>query len=154
YALNVVKIELPPLRARLDDIPLLATHFAGSYTPAAEPRVFTPAAMDRLLRHAWPGNVRELQRVIERACVTAPGPLIEAEHLLFEDPRWSGPVRSLDLSRPLPQLLREMTETLEKKYLLRALKKTRGNIGRCAWLCGLSRRSISAKLAEYHIDKR
>ena len=59
----------------------------------------------------------------------------------------------LELDR-LPQLLREMTETLEKKYLLRALKKTRGNIGRCAWLCGLSRRSISAKLAEYHIDKR
>ena len=154
YALNVIKIELPPLRARVEDIPLMATHFAASYTQEAEPRLFAPAAMDRLLRYPWPGNVRELQQVVERACVTARDSVIEADDLHFEEARWSAPVRALDLSRPLPQLLREMTETLEKKYLMRALKKTRGNIGRCARLCGLSRRSISAKLAEYHIDKR
>jgi DNA-binding NtrC family response regulator len=60
---------------------------------------------------------------------------------------------SIDLSRPLPDMLHDVSTELEQQYLRKALKKSRGNIGRCAKLCGLSRRSISAKIAEYQIDK-
>jgi DNA-binding NtrC family response regulator len=65
----------------------------------------------------------------------------------------AGFVPRIDLSRPLPELIREVTAQLEKRYILKALKKTRGNVMRTAKICGLSRRSISAKLAEYDIDK-
>src|SRR5262245_47539542 len=156
YRLNVVKIDLPPLRERMMDVPLLATHFAAKYArPGEPPRGVSPAAMGKLLQHAWPGNIRELENAIERACVTARGPMIEPHDLPPEvlKPRRPSPSWKVDLNRLLPELLQEATAELEKQYIRQALKKTRGNVGRCAKLCGLSRRSISAKLAEYNIDK-
>jgi DNA-binding NtrC family response regulator len=156
YRLNVVKIELPPLRERSEDVPLLATHFAKKYARSGEPpRNISPAAMEKLLQHTWPGNIRELENAVERACVTAHGDKIEPADLPPEvlAPHASAPAYKIDLSRPLPDLLREATVELEKQYLRKALKKSRGNVGRCAKICGLSRRSISAKLAEYQINK-
>ena len=155
YRLNVVKIDLPPLRERPEDIPLLATHFAAKHSrPREEARPFAPEAMEKLLAHSWPGNIRELENAVERACVTVRGPSIQPEDLPLEvlNPRAAdGPL--VDLSKPLPDLMREVTADLERRYLLRAMKKSRGNVGRCAKICGLSRRSISAKLAEYDIQK-
>jgi DNA-binding NtrC family response regulator len=156
YRLNVVKIDLPPLRERPEDIPILATHFAEKYTRQGEStKTISPAAMEKLLKHSWPGNIRELENAIERACVTARGPALEPGDLPPEvlAPRQAAPPYRIDLGRPLPDLLREATVELEKQYLRRALKKSRGNVGRCARICGLSRRSISAKLAEYNISK-
>jgi DNA-binding NtrC family response regulator len=157
YRLNVVKIDLPPLRERIEDVPLLATHFATKYARPGQPtKGFSPAAMERLLGFSWPGNVRQLENAIERACVTARGPVIEADDL---PPELSAPVplkdadRDVDLSRKLPELIRDVSTNVEKEYLTKALTKTRGNVGRCAQLAGLSRRSISAKLAEYGINK-
>jgi DNA-binding NtrC family response regulator len=157
YRLNVVKIELPPLRDRQEDIPLLATHFAEKYSrPGEVPKTFSAATMQKLLGHSWPGNIRELENAIERACVVARGPIIEPDDLPPEVlagraiPPHS---QKIDLSRKLPDLLRETIADLEKQYIRRALKKTRGNVMRCARLCGLSRRSISAKLTEYNIKK-
>jgi DNA-binding NtrC family response regulator len=155
YRLNVVKIDLPPLHERPEDIPLLATHFTAKYARRGEAaRTISPEAMEKLLKHSWPGNIRELENAIEHACVTARGASIEAENLPLEvsSPR-AGVSLSIDLTRPLPELLREMTVNLERQYLLRALKKSRGNVGRCAKICGMSRRSVSAKLAEYAIKK-
>ena len=69
------------------------------------------------------------------------------------------PIRAADvpfhitLDRPLPELLRDATASIERQYLQEAMKRTRGNVGRCARICGLSRRSISAKLGEYRLDK-
>src|SRR6185437_7533866 len=155
YRLNVVKIDLPPLRDRPEDIPLLATHFAGKHARTGEAaRPFAPEAMEKLLVHTWPGNIRELENAVERACVTARGANIQAEDLPLEVLHvraTDGP--QVDLSKPLPDLLREVTLDLERRYLTRAMKKSRGNVGRCAKICGLSRRSISAKLAEYNIKK-
>jgi DNA-binding NtrC family response regulator len=156
YRLNVIKIEVPPLRERLEDVPLLATHFAARYARVGEPpKEITPEAMERLLAHQWPGNIRELENAIERACVTARGPCIQAGDLPAEvvAPPATDNFRALDLDRPLGELLREATQQMEKLYLRKALSKSRGNVGRAAQICGLSRRSISAKLAEYHIDK-
>jgi DNA-binding NtrC family response regulator len=120
-----------------------------------EPRPIAPEAMERLLAHHWPGNIRELENALERACVIARGPSIQPGDLPPEvlTPRAESGGRAADINRPLPDVLREATVELEKQYLRRALKKTRGNINRCAQISGLSRRSISAKLAEYHIDK-
>jgi transcriptional regulator with GAF, ATPase, and Fis domain len=159
YRLNVVKLDLPPLRERAMDIPLLATHFCFKYArPGESPKRIAPDAMEKLISHPWPGNIRELENAIERACVTARGPEIVSEDLPLEvlQPRGSSQSggRPIDLNKPLPQLLEEMRIDVEKQYIRRALKKARGNVGRCAKLCGLSRRSISAKLAEYNIEKR
>jgi DNA-binding NtrC family response regulator len=158
YRLNVVKIDLPPLRDRPEDIPLLAGHFATRYARHGEPpRTIAPEAMEKLLQHAWPGNIRELENAIERACVTARGPAIQPDDLPLEllNSRKGIVARlNIDLSRHLPDLVREKTVELEKEYLRRALKKCRGNIGRVAKISGLSRRSISTKLAEYQIDKK
>jgi DNA-binding NtrC family response regulator len=159
YRLNVVKIDLPPLRERPEDIPLLAEHFAAKFTRAGRnPLTVSPAAMEQLLQHSWPGNVRELENALERACVTARGDSIELADLKLEamrqmeKPGGTGG-RPIDLSRPLPDLLRESAMALEKQYLRRAMKRCRGHVGRCARMSGLSRRSISSKLAEYQIDK-
>jgi DNA-binding NtrC family response regulator len=156
YRLNVVKIDLPPLRERLEDIPLLATHFAEKYVrPGETPKQLSPPAMDALLNYHWPGNIRELENAIERACVTSRDNVIQVENLPPE--LVSPPVSKLplhvDLDRPLPELLREALVNIEQQYLRKALKKTRGNVGRCARICGLSRRSVTTKIAEYKLDK-
>jgi transcriptional regulator with GAF, ATPase, and Fis domain len=156
YRLNVVKIDLPPLRERPEDIPLLATHFCEKYArPGETPRQVTPQAMEVLLQCRWSGNIRQLENAIERACVTSRDGLIRPEDLPPEltAPQAAKLPFNIDLERPLPDLLRDLTMEVEQQYIRKALKKSHGNIGRCAKICGLSRRSISAKIAEYKINK-
>jgi two-component system, NtrC family, response regulator AtoC len=156
YRFNVVKIDLPPLRERVEDIPLLATHFTEKYArPGERPPQLAPETMEHLLAYHWPGNVRQLENAIERACVTAREGVIRPENLPSElnqpgRPRTAMPV---DLSRPLPELLTELTTAFEERYLRKALRKTRGHVGRCATLSGLSRRSVTEKIAQYKIDR-
>jgi transcriptional regulator with GAF, ATPase, and Fis domain len=85
YRLNIVNLELPPLRERPDDIPILATHFAAKASAKHnKPNpTFTPAFLQRLVAYRWPGNIRELENVIERAVVISPAPLLD-ENLLSE----------------------------------------------------------------------
>jgi DNA-binding NtrC family response regulator len=156
YRLNVVKIDLPPLHERPEDVPLLAGHFVEKFgRPGAPPKVISPEAMEALIHYRWPGNIRELENAIERACVTTRDDFIRVENLPAEilrpgRPRYQLPV---DLSRPLTEQLTELTCAFEERYLRRALKKSRGHIGRTAHLTGLSRRTITEKLAHYQIDK-
>jgi DNA-binding NtrC family response regulator len=156
YRFNVVKIDLPPLRERQEDIPLLAQHFTEKYARVGEPpRQIAPQAMEVLLQCRWSGNIRQLENAIERACVTARDGVIRPEDLppeLTASPSSKLPC-NIDLERPLPDLLRDLTTEIEQQYIRKALKKSHGNIGRCARICGLSRRSISAKIAEYKINK-
>ncbi len=155
YRLNVVKIELPPLRSRPEDIPLLATHFNQKYSRLGEkPPQITAEAMDLLQRYSWPGNVRQLENAIERASVTARDGWIEPRHLPTEIRRDPGKksMLAVDLTRPLPDQLAELTAAFEERYLRKALKRTRGHVGRCAKLSGLSRRSVSSKISQYKID--
>jgi DNA-binding NtrC family response regulator len=157
YRLNVIKIDVPPLRERPEDIPLLITHFLNKYArPNEPPKKVSPEAMDRLLAYRWPGNVRELENAIERASVTSVGDTIGLEKL---PPRVTGmaseehPRFEIDLKHPLPYYLKQATEQIERQYIIKALEKSRGNVGRCAELCGLSRRSVSGKISQYGIDK-
>jgi DNA-binding NtrC family response regulator len=157
YRLNVIKIDLPPLRERQEDLPLLITHFLNKYARTNEPpKKVSPEAMERMLAYRWPGNVRELENAIERAAVTSVGDTINVDKLpsrvtgvsTDDHPRFE-----IDLKHPLPHYLKEATEQIEKQYILKALEKSRGNVGRCAELCGLSRRSVSGKISQYEIDK-
>jgi transcriptional regulator with GAF, ATPase, and Fis domain len=156
YRLNVVRVDLPPLRERPEDIPLLAQHFAEKYAgPGKQPKQISPQAMEGLLNYRWPGNIRELENAIERAVVTSRDNFIQVENLPPEvlQPAVPRTPFSIDLDKPLPDLIREMTVKVEQQYIKKALKKSRGNVGRCARICGLSRRSISAKIAEYKLEK-
>jgi DNA-binding NtrC family response regulator len=156
YRLNVIKIDLPPLRDRLEDIPLLATHFASKYArPGEAAKQISPQAMEALLGYRWTGNVRELENAIERACVTSRDQVIQKENLPpeFVSPQSSGPAFHIDLERPLPDVLGEAAANIERQYIRKALKKSHGNVGRCARICGLSRRSITTKIAKYNLDK-
>jgi len=158
YRLNVICLELPPLRARRQDIPLLAAHFLKLYADENNTPVpsLAPEAMRILMDYEWPGNVRELENAIERAAVTTVGDTIGPEKL---PPRVTGLPQEdrhrfeIDLKHPLPYYLKEATEAIERQYIIKALEKSRGNVGRCAELCGLSRRSISGKISQYEIDK-
>jgi DNA-binding NtrC family response regulator len=156
YRLNVVKIDLPPLRERPEDIPLLASHFAEKYARfKGTPIQIAPQAMEILMDFHWPGNIRQLENAIERACVTAQENVIRPENLPADLMTPLAPKLpfQIDLTLPLPDLLQEVTTQVERQYLDKALRKARGNVGRCARICGLSRRSITAKIAEYKLDK-
>lgn len=156
YRLNVVKIDLPPLRDRPEDILLLATHFLEQFSRSGDSlKQLSPQATEILLNYRWPGNIRELENAMERALVTAQDNVIRPENL---PPHLLGPSSDklpfkVTLDRPLPALLHDTTAAIERQYIRKALQKTRGNVGRCAKVCGLSRRSITAKIAEYGIDK-
>lgn len=157
YRLNVVKLDLPPLRERPEDIPILARHFAEKYAQPGEPaREISAEAMAILVSYRWPGNIRQLENAIERACVTSSQHVIEPANLPTELTQAAVPELpfNIDLERPLPEVLRQAISTIEEKYLRKALKKAHGHVGRCAKISGLSRRSITAKLAEYQLDKR
>lgn len=156
YRLNVVKIDVPPLRERPEDIPSLAIHFTEKHPGANNaPKRLSPACMELLLRYHWPGNIRELENAIERACVASRDNLIQPEDLPSEvvlppKGKLQGPI---DWSQPLAEVLAIQMARLERHYLRRALKRSQGSIDRCAKLCGISRRNLSSKLAKYQIDK-
>ncbi|OWK43520.1 Response regulator of zinc sigma-54-dependent two-component system [Fimbriiglobus ruber] len=158
YRLNVIKIILPPLRERPEDISVLAAHFTQKYSrPGQPPALIQPDAMQILLEYDWPGNVRQLENAIERACVTAKNGVILASNLPADLVKTNSSGKSqmqVDLARSLPEQLSELTASFEERYLRRALKKTRGHVGKCARISGLSRRSITDKIAHYQIDKK
>ena len=157
YRLNVIRIELPPLRERPEDIAVLSAHFCEKYArPGQNPPVLGPEAMQLLMDYPWPGNVRQLENAIERACITARDGTIVPANLPPDVARPQPSSRNtaqVDLARPLPDQLAEITASFEERYLRRALKRTRGHVGKCAKISGLSRRSITDKIAQYKIDK-
>ncbi|HYV35967.1 MAG TPA: sigma 54-interacting transcriptional regulator [Gemmataceae bacterium] len=157
YRLNVIKLDLPPLRQRQEDIPLLAVHFATKFArPNQPPKSLSPECMELLLRYCWPGNIRELENVIERVCISTPRDLVQTDDLPVEVVLSvkRGGHGSIDWSRPLPEVMDQVADRIERRYLRRALQRSQGNVGRCAKLCGLSRRCLSAKLAKYKFNKK
>jgi len=156
YRLNVVSVELPPLRERVEDLPLLIDHFLERLAERRLPaRTFARETISRLARYEWPGNVRELEHLVEQLVVTTPGPVIGPENLPTHlvSTREEPFTLDFDPQRPLTSITDELTERVERAYLERVLERYRGRIDRCAAHCGLSRRSISEKLRRYRIDK-
>jgi len=156
YRLNVVTIELPPLRERPEDLPILVEHFLEQLRSRGVPsKTFSRETMSRLARYDWPGNVRELEHLVEQVVITTPGPVVEPDNLPPQvvSTREEPFNLDFDLARGLQSITDELTERVERAYLLRVLEQYRGRIDACAQHCGLSRRSISEKLRKYQIDK-
>ncbi len=156
YRLNVITIELPPLRERIEDLPLLVEHFLGQLRDRRFPsKTLARETLSRLARYEWPGNVRELEHVVEQMVVTTHGPEIEPDNIPPQIVSTRDEPFGLDFDhrRPLQAITDELTEQIERAYLQRVLERHQGRIDRCAEHCGLSRRSISEKLRRYRIDK-
>jgi len=146
FRLNVVTLELPPLRARGDDVILLADHFLNYFSQKAQrrPPKFTAAAKKRLLMHPWPGNVRELRNLTERMAYLAPEDKIDADDLAFIlSPRSSGPgTLPLDLS------LAEATRRFQSEYIKHHIEAARDNMSAAAEKLGLHRSNLYRKMRQ------
>jgi DNA-binding NtrC family response regulator len=149
YRLNVVALEIPPLRARKVDIPYLANHFIHKLAPDSGSQVesITPAAMDLLLDHSWPGNVRELENVIERSLVMATGRQLDAKDIKLDVPR-NRPAVNGELALPEGMSL----EQYEQELIRQALKKADGNKSRAARLLGLTRNALRYRLTQMGLE--
>jgi two-component system, NtrC family, response regulator HydG len=149
YRLKVVTVESPPLRARREDIPLLAEFFLKRYAEKNRRLIkgFSPRAMDILIRHDWPGNVRELENLIERGVILVRGEIITPKELP-EDFIPKDLMASTSSSDVIPgRTLKEV----EKEMILRTLDDAGWNRTHAAEILGISRRTLQLKLKEYGI---
>ncbi|WP_437752772.1 sigma-54-dependent transcriptional regulator [Sorangium sp. So ce1389] len=146
YRLNVVTLEIPPLRERRSDIPELATFFLGRYAQENGKRIegFTDEALSALTSYSFPGNVRELENAIERAAVLCDGPRIEPRHLPAQ--MSSEPAEAADA---MPRIPGSTIYDLERYAILRTLEACKGSTSKAATILGISPRKIQYKLHEY-----
>lgn len=147
YRLNVVNLELPPLRDRGNDITLLAEHFLGDFCRKArrKPPQFSEEARRRLLAHPWPGNVRELRNLMERLAYLASGDRIEADELAFILTPGAGSALSAP-SLDLP--LSEATHRFQQDYIRRVIEACSGNMSQAAEQLGLHRSNLYRKMGQ------
>ena len=145
YRLNVIPVHLPPLRERLEDLPLLVEHFLEQLGAEMNRHVdeVSGEAMALLMSHSWPGNVRELRNVLERAVVVTSGTVIEAADLgmrrLPADALDPGALASLD--------------DVEKHHIARVLQEAGGNISQAARTLGIDRATLYNKMRKYQLRK-
>ncbi|MFV8870424.1 sigma 54-interacting transcriptional regulator [Serratia fonticola] len=143
YRLNVVTVDSPPLRARREDIPLLAMHFLAKFAERNRKPVkgFTPLAMDMLLKYSWPGNVRELENSVERGVILLSGDFISEKEL----PLSISQCVDVQPDRQCGQAIQPL-EQVEKQAILAALEQTAGNKTEAAKQLGITRKTLLAKL--------
>jgi len=148
YRLNVIPMELPPLRDRRDDIPALVDHFVKKHAQRTGRRIdgIADGVVQALQQYDWPGNVRELENTIERAVVLSPGSMLTADSISVLG-------ASPSQNTGLPSLrLRQNIEWVEKETIRRALEGSKGVKKDAAELMGISQRALSYYLAKYRID--
>ncbi|MCB9525527.1 MAG: sigma 54-interacting transcriptional regulator [Myxococcales bacterium] len=167
YRLAVLKIVLPPLRRRRDDIPLLVNHFLQDLTPDGQ----TPVQVGydtivKLQRHRWPGNVRELRNFVERAAMLATDNRLETRYLVpptFGDTRTEAgpaagpeadPMEGLDFDLPFKDAKARLVEAFERTYWERLLDKTNNNISAAARVAGIHRKSAEYLLKKLDLPER
>lgn len=157
YRLHVVPIYVPPLRERLEDLPLLINHFVNLYNKKLGRNVqgFSPGAIEVLSKHPWPGNVRELENLVEQMIVLYSKGIIDVEHLpdnfkqirkvspFHLDSQWQG--EKIDLNQAL--------SSLECELIRQAIVRAGGNKSRAAELLGLKRTTLIEKLRKYNFEK-
>jgi two-component system, NtrC family, nitrogen regulation response regulator NtrX len=143
YRLNVIPFFVPPLRDRVEDIPLLADYFLREFTTAygRKPKELTAEAYRVLTDYHWPGNVRELKNLIERIVILNPQVRVDARHIPL-NPTKRVQDRSLDRFGSL----QEVREAAEREYILKKLDETNGNVTRTAELLGLERSNLYRKM--------
>ncbi len=146
YRLNVIPIQLPPLRQRREDIPLLVEHFVEQLAAEMHRNVteVSADAMRLLMSQEWPGNVRELRNVLERAVVVASGEVIQADDLGLAAPitaLGTGPLGMVSL------------EEVEKRHIANVLLETGGNISQAARVLAINRATLYNKIKRYHLRR-
>ncbi|RNC66015.1 MAG: sigma-54-dependent Fis family transcriptional regulator [Desulfuromonadales bacterium] len=145
YRLNVITIDLPPLRERAEDIEPLAEHFLGKYARRIrkEIRGFAPEALKLMKSYHWPGNVRELENVMERAVILARGDLVTPDVL---------PIRPREIAVAPPRDNRLISlDVIEREHIERVLRQTGFHKSRTAEILGISRKTLDRKIAEYEM---
>jgi DNA-binding NtrC family response regulator len=139
FRLNTIEVQLPPLRERKEDVPLLAGYFLKEYAQRYRKPLkgFEPTALKNLLEYAWPGNVRELDHSVERAVLMSTGENVRPEDLSLQ---------SRDGTRPIEEMSLEEVESL---LIRKALARHGGNVSHAAETLGLSRGSLYRRIEKY-----
>jgi len=171
WRLAVVPIQVPPLRERREDIPLIAAHILARRRGAAKafagdesryPTRVSPGAMSRLAAYHWPGNIRELENVLSRAAILCDGDEIRSEDLLSAGLTQTGrsspasvetPAFDAIAGRPLKAIVEDTVRAVERQAITDALQRAEGSPAKAAKLLGISRASIYNKIKEYRIQQ-
>ncbi len=150
YRLNVIRLELPPLRERQEDIPLLVDHFLRKFSRETDRGVagIEPDALAALMNHRWPGNIRELEHTIERAVLLGTESRVMLKNLPPQITTRQGNTPPLDQAVARAYTLRD----LEREYITRVLESTHGNKTEAAKILGVDRTTLYRKLKEYKIN--
>lgn len=154
YRLNVIKIVIPPLRKRKEDIPLIADNLLDrlNFQLGMSVPSISDEAKSRLLEYEWPGNIRELQNVVERAMNMSWGEILEWKHFspYFENKRLN---KTSVVKGNEEFLIKDMKDRLEKETIIQALSKSNNNKTKAANILGISRTLLYKKIDKYNIDK-
>ena len=156
YRLNVVRIHLPPLRDRMEDIPLLGEHFLKQFAEKSgrRPCRIGRDAMNTLLGYRWPGNVRELANVLERAAVMTAGDEISSVEIASWKQDDSSPTSgALPAGATFKEGRQRVIADYERTYLMECLRRHKGNINLCARACDVDAKTFYRKMQEYGLDK-
>jgi two-component system, NtrC family, response regulator HydG len=147
YRINVVTLDVPPLRERPDDIRVLLHRFFAELAPVANPalRGIGSLTEEAALAYAWPGNIRELRNRLERAVMLAAGPWLMPGDL-FPDQ-----ARLIDVADNAPRSLANVRDTAERQEIERALRETHGQIGEAAKRLGISRTTLWERMRRFSI---
>ena len=149
YRLNVIPLFVPALRERVEDIPLLCSHYLEFYSRqyGMPGKSLSPEAVEALKRYTWPGNVRELRNLMERLMIMAPGPVVGIDGL----PMSAAAVDEEAVMAPAP--LKQARERFEREYILKALGRNEWHITRTAEKLGIERRHLYRRMAALEIKK-
>jgi two-component system nitrogen regulation response regulator NtrX len=158
YRLNVIPLEVPPLRERIDDIPRLVRHFLQEFSNeyGQKPKAIEDEALELFVRYPWPGNVRELRNFIERLIIMVPGPVLTAQDV-------PPPVRTVRegnsqddergvLVRTQVSTLKDARTEFEREFITRKLKEFSGNVSRTADAIGVERSNLHRKIKALGIE--
>lgn len=145
YRLNVVLIQMPPLRERKSDIPLLVQHFLEKYNSRLRKDIhgISPDALELMVRHNWPGNVRELENTMERLLVLSPGPYLEPADMVF-----AGTILTPATEAAAGTSLKD----LERDHITQTLQRYDGHKSETARALGIDRKTLREKLKRYNIE--
>ena len=160
YRLNVLPIEVPPLRDRKEDIPLLVRHFLRMHAEEQGLKVkdVVPDALEALQLYEWPGNIRELRNLVERLLIMVPGPLIEASHVaLFLQSRPAAPAgasSSAALAAKSYDSLKDARNAFEREYISRKLRENNWNVSRTADDLKIERSHLHRKIKLLNVELR
>ena len=152
YRLAVIRVNLPPLRERGQDITILIEYFVKSFS-AGRPVKVTPEDMQRLRAYSWPGNVRELRNVIERACVLSKGDTLNLDDVLGADGP-NQPALGIRTDLPFKEAKGQLVETFEREYIVDLMKRHKMNLSAAAREAQIDRKHLRELIRKYGLDPR